>query len=220
MTGTQPATALVGERVTEGFRPVELDTPRGAVALQWYDVPAARVAAAFVGGVGGGFDTPARDLYPLLCRELAASGIAALRVRFRDPADLSEATYDLLAGLAFLEHHGAVVLGVVGHSMGGAVAIQAAAQDPLVRTVVTLSTQGYGAEPVADFPAERSILLLHGADDAVLPPLASERVYALAHGPKRLKVLPGAGHVLDEVAVEVHADVREWLLERLSDEGT
>jgi hypothetical protein len=33
----------------------------------------------------------------------------------------------------------------------------------------------------------------------------------LRHDPKRLVIVPG-GHVLDEAAEEVHAEVRDWLL--------
>jgi hypothetical protein len=36
-----------------------------------------------------------------------------------------------------------------------------------------------------------------------------------AREPKQIRILPGAGHVLDEAADEVYAVVHEWLQEHL-----
>lgn len=203
------AFALGAER--EGYQPVTAFTDRGEVHFRYYGAPAATRAALWVGGVGGGWDTPAHGLYPTLARELLPAGIASLRVRFRHPGRLAESVLDVLGGLAFLESQGVEAAAVVGHSFGGAVVIQAAVQSELVRTVVTLAGQSYGAECVDALRPETSILLLHGTDDAVLPAFCSEHLAELAHDPRRLIRYPGAGHCLDEVASEVHDVVRTWL---------
>jgi hypothetical protein len=88
------------------YRRLEIRTSRGTVACRYYPRAEATHGAVWVGGVGGGFDTPAQNLYPRLCRELTAQGIASLRVRFRHPTILAEAVLDVLAGLAFLQSQG------------------------------------------------------------------------------------------------------------------
>jgi hypothetical protein len=198
----------------EGFHLFAIDTARGTVDARLYEAPGTRAGIALVGGVGGGFDSPARGLYPRLAAALRMEGITALRVRFREPADLREAVHDVLAGIALLEHRGVRRIGLVGHSFGGAVVIVAGASSPYVATVVTLATQTFGADAVAHLPP-RSLLLIHGAQDDVLPPACSEVVYRAAKGTKEILVLPGAGHGLEAVADEVFDRVLAWMLEAL-----
>lgn len=195
----------------EAYRPVLARTSRGDVAMRYYPAGDARAGAIYVGGVGGGWDTPAEGLYPRLCEELTGEGIAGLRVHFRHPTVLDEAVLDVLAGVRFLEEEGIGAVGLVGHSFGGAAVIRAAAQAESVRTVVTLATQGYGADPVSGLGPRCSILLIHGTGDEVLPASASQHVHRLARDPKELILYPAAGHTLDGVAGEVYRDVREWL---------
>lgn len=206
----------VGERHQEGYHPVKLTTSREDIYCRYYPVAGAKVAAIWVGGVGGGWDTPAKGLYPRLCEELTSEGIASLRVRYRYPTDLVEAVLDVLAGITFLHDEGIESIALIGHSFGGAVVIQAASQSEDVRTVVTLATQSYGANPVRELATRCSILLLHGTDDPVLTPLCSQHVYQLALEPKHLILYPGATHGLDEVADEVHSCVRNWVIEQLN----
>ncbi|MGB8024651.1 MAG: hypothetical protein WCF06_10075, partial [Nitrososphaeraceae archaeon] len=70
-------------------------------------------------------------------------------------------------------------VGFVGHSLGGSVVIEAAAAVPnIIRTVVTLSTQKYGAvDTVSQLRQCCSILLIHGTDDDILWPSCSSCVY-------------------------------------------
>lgn len=198
----------------DGFRRITLRTARGRIETRLYAEPDAASATLLVGGSGGGFDSPACNLYGVLGAELPAAGIACLRLRYRDPTDLDGSVYDAKAGLRFLVGQvGAGRLGVVGHSLGGAVAITAgvAAQ---VTTVVTLSTQSYGTETVDDL-APRPILLIHGTADEVLPPGCSVVTWRRARPPKELRLINGARHVLDEAAGEVHDLVRAWLVRHL-----
>ncbi|MDQ3872372.1 MAG: dienelactone hydrolase family protein, partial [Thermoproteota archaeon] len=110
-------------------------------------------------------------------------------------------------------------VGLVGHSFGGAVVIQAAAlASDVVSTVVTIATQSYGAtDAMAKLRNSRriSLLLIHGTDDNVLPVYCSEQIYQLAHEPKRLEVYRGAGHSLDEVSEEVYRLVNGWMVQHL-----
>lgn len=202
-------------RDPEGYWPVRLVTDRGTIDGRAYPVAGARTGCIWVGGVGGDFDTPARGLYPRLCKELTERGIASLRVRFRFPTDLDEAVYDVRTGIAYLQAQGIGVIGLTGHSFGGAVVIQAAARSEAVRAVTTLATQSYGADDVWRLQGRCPILLIHGREDPVLPPASSDHVYRIARQPKRLKLFAGAGHGLDEVAEEVHPEVRGWIVENL-----
>ena len=82
--------------------------------------------------------------------------------------------------------------------------------------MIPLSTQSYGAELVSRLAPGVSLLLAHGTADSVLPPRCSEQVFRLAREPKRLVLLPGAEHGLDEAADDVRELVREWIVEALA----
>lgn len=198
--------------VEAGYQEMALLTNLGDVECRYYRAPEARQGAIWVGGAGGGWDSPARgQLYPKLAADLLDKGISSLRVRYRHPNDLDQCTLDLLAGADYLEREGIDAMAVTGHSFGGAVAIQAAAAAPGVRTVVALSTQSHGAAPAAELGPRCSILVIHGTADQVLPPYSGEYVYRIAEEPKRLIMYPGAGHGLDEAAGELRQAVRDWI---------
>jgi dienelactone hydrolase len=196
---------------SSGYVEVELPTSRGDVAGRYYGPERPDAGVVFVGGAGGGWDTPAGGFYPKLCAELAADGFGALRVEFRAPRDLGECVVDVLAGAEYLSTLGVSRLGLVGHSAGGAAVIQAGARTPAARAVVTLATQSNGAQAAAELPPGCALLLAHGGDDEVLTPYNSRFAHRLAHKPKRLVLYRGAGHGLDEVAGEVHLLVGDWL---------
>lgn len=203
---------------------VKLDTERGEVVCRNYyyssntRYPAPSVAVVYVTGVGGGWGTPAIGLYPRLCCSLARIGIDGLRVRYRYPTDLLESVFDTLAGVAFLkEECRTKAIGLVGHSFGGAVVIQAAVQaSDIVSTIVTLATQSYGAaHEVSKLKQGTSALVIHGSDDKVLPAYCSEQVYQKAHEPKQIVLYKGAGHGLEEVSEEIYELVYDWLVNKL-----
>lgn len=198
----------------DGYRRLVLRTGRGPVETRLYEAPGSRAAVVAVGGVGGGFDTPADRLYPRLGEALRPLGLSTLRVRFRDPRDLHEAAHDVLAAVTALETMGIGHVALVGHSFGGAVVVLAGAASPAVVTVVTLATQSYGTDSVAEL-APRPLLLLHGTSDTILPPASSVSVFRRAADPKELGLFDGAGHGLDEAAREVFERVQGWLLEHL-----
>lgn len=208
------------------YQLVKLDTQRGEIVCRYYSSNThnpASVAVVYVTGVGGGWGTPAIGLYPRLCCSLARIGIDGLSVRYRHPTDLLESVFDTLAGIAFLrEEHRIKAIGLVGHSFGGAVVIQAAVQaSDIVSTLVTLATQSYGAAHViSKLKHGTSALMIHGSDDKVLPAYCSEEVYQKAHDPKQIVLCQGAGHGLDEVSEEVYELVYDWLVNSLLSQNT
>jgi hypothetical protein len=201
---------------SEGYEPVVQATTRGPIEMRHYPVAGSIKGAIFVGGAGGGFDTPVRGwLYPRLCSELQSDGITGLRVRYRKPNELEECVLDVLAGISFLEAADVNSVALVGHSFGGAVVIQAAALSPTVRTCVALSTQSYGTAPAADLGPLCSLLLAHGLDDEILPPDCSRAVYEIARQPKQLLLKDRVRHGLDEWADELPDLIGSWVLAEL-----
>ena len=146
---------------------------------------------------------------------------------------------------------GPVIL--IGTSLGAAVALQAAADDPRVRAIVaaetfsdletvaterapvfftagTIARAFAAAEKEARFQVDEvrpsrsaqrivaPVLLIHGANDVETPPRHSERVYAALSGPKRLILVPGAGHN-GSLQSEVWDQIERWLDELVPKTG-
>lgn len=198
--------------LAEGYEPITVETDRGGIDLRLYDVPETRAVAVFVGDAGGGWDSPGRGrLFSNLCTDFQEMGIAGVRVRYRQPNDLVECALDLLTSLHFVAGEGVEIAALVGHSFGGAVVAQAAANSEGVRTVVLLSTQSHGIEAIAQMPSGCSSLLVHGSADEVLPASCSHYAYDLAQEPKRLSLYEGAHHGLDEGGERLRREVRDWI---------
>jgi pimeloyl-ACP methyl ester carboxylesterase len=200
-----------------GYQEVTLDAGRGPVAARLYGPPGCAAAVLMVSGVGGGFGSPARGLYPALAGDLAGRGICGLRVRYRNPVDLDESVADVAAGVDELVRRGVSRVALVGHSFGGAVVIAAGVAASAVVAVVALATQSYGAAGAGRL-SPRPLLLVHGTEDRVLPATCSVHVYDLAGEPKELRLEKGAGHALDEVAGSLRPWLLDWLTQRLSAE--
>ncbi len=196
---------------------VTIESGRGPVHAMYHAVPGSTVALLAVGGTDGGFDGPADGLYPDLAAALAPHAIATLRLDFRihqAPNIVPEAVADLRAGVAFLAGAGIRRIGLLGHSFGGAVVIDAAADEPAVVSVATLATQTAGAQRVDEL-APRPILLIHGLDDIRLHPDCSRMLHERAGEPKRLVLLEGGRHSLRQVGEEVRRLLLDWFMETL-----
>lgn len=169
-----------------------------------------------VTGITGGFDSPADSLYPRLSVDLKNRDISVLRIKFRNPVNLAESILDTLLGIKFLKAENVEIFGLIGHSLGGAVIVQAAFNEKNVKTIVMLSTQGRGVDPISILPKDTSVFLIHGEEDQIIPLDISVFTYDLAHEPKRIEVYDAkAGHELETVADDVYVEIRDWILKYL-----
>jgi alpha/beta superfamily hydrolase len=168
----------------ELYELVQIETSRGRIDCAYYRAEGTDKGVIMVTGVGGGFDTPADRLYPRLCADLRESDISSLRIKFRNPKNLAEALIDILVGMEFLESENVRIFGLIGHSFGGAVVVQAAYNKKNVKTIVMLSTQGSGIDPISLLPKDTSVFLIHGEEDETISPDVSVLAYNLAHEPK------------------------------------
>jgi alpha-beta hydrolase superfamily lysophospholipase len=196
-----------------GTRHLLIHTTRGNIPMLLHVGAEAQRAAICVSGALGGLDGPA-FLYPRLGLELPRRGMTIARLDYRAPNEFDECLLDTMAGLSVLTRLGHQRIATIGHSFGGAVAINAATMSQAVTAVVALSSQLAGAHVVNEV-APRPLLLIHGSADTILPPQSSEAIYERALEPKTLKIIPGADHRLTEAADEVFDLTADWLLHRV-----
>ena len=201
------------EDSANGMRRAALETSRGVIPVLLHEALEKDRAVACVSGALGGFDGPAH-LYARLGDTLPSQGIAVARVNYRLPNDFNECLLDALAGLSFLKGIGHKHLALIGHSFGGAVAINAGTLNSAVTTVIALSSQLAGAHVVGDL-APRPLLLVHGTADTILPHRSSEMIYEKAGEPRELMLFEDADHRFSNRGDELFALVSEWLRQHL-----
>jgi alpha/beta superfamily hydrolase len=193
----------------------ELFTMQGMLTVLWHGPDDADRAVIAAGGAMGGLLGPADGLYQDLGGTFASQGIATLRLSYRKPNDFGRCVHDALAVAEMAARRGATRFVTVGHSFGGAVAVQLGmALGDHTRGVVTLSTQSAGCEDAAGL-CDTPMLLVHGDRDEILPAFASEVVHELAGGHGELVIVPGAGHLLSEAGDELRRRLAEWVPARL-----
>ena len=172
--------------ITPALRHLEIYTMRGLLTILWHSASSGAgargdraasdgTAGAVVacGGAMGGLLGPAEGLYHRLGAHLAAQGTPVLRVSYRRPNDLDACCLDVAAAVQLAVGAGASRVVVMGHSFGGAVAVQVGVALPTtVAGVVTFATQSAGCE-VAGGLGPRPLLLFHGDRDELLPLQAS-----------------------------------------------
>jgi alpha-beta hydrolase superfamily lysophospholipase len=201
--------------VTDTLDHLEMYTAEGLLSLLWHGAADHERVVIMVGGAMGGLLGPGKGLYQRLGDELAARGIGTIRVSYRVPNDLDRCVHDALASAELAARRGARSFVVIGHSFGGAVAIQAgAALGELAAGVVTFATQTGGAEAAESLTCP--LLLVHGDRDELLPHMASEMVHMIAPD-SELVVLEGAGHLLTEADAAIHERLIEWIPRRFED---
>ncbi len=190
---------------------LELYTMRGLLSVLWHGDAALENVVICVGGAMGGLLGPDGGLYQKLGDALPALGIGVVRIDYRKPNDLDRCVHDTLAIMELVARYGGRRFVTLGHSFGGAVAVQAAAhlERESVPGVVTFATQSAGCE-AADRLGDRNLLFFHGTADTILPSFASEMVQMMA-GTGELVMLDGADHLLSPAGGEV----LERLLEHL-----
>ena len=160
ITGVEPGDEIAGARK------VTIATTRGAIPLMLHSAPEKGRAVLCVSGAMGGFDGPSM-LYPRLGLEMPRRGLTIARLDYRAPNEFGECLVDAMAALTFLGGIGNERVALIGHSFGGAVAINAGTLSPIVTTVIALSSQLAGAH-VAGELAPKPLLLIHGAADTIL----------------------------------------------------
>jgi pimeloyl-ACP methyl ester carboxylesterase len=189
-------------------------------------------------GVAAHFNALGFDVLTYDSRAHGESGGDACTYGYYEKKDLSR-VLDQLGGGPVL---------ALGVSLGAAVALQAAAEDPRIAVVVAVSSfsdlRTVGAErapffasraniarafqlaeaeaafraddvsPVGAAPRIRApVLLVHGADDRDTRPAHSERIYAALAGPKKLVLVPGAGHN-DTLTPDAWREIDAWVAAR------
>jgi alpha/beta superfamily hydrolase len=192
---------------------VTMRTTRGSIPIILHAGEPTTRAVLCVSGASGGFDGPAK-LYPRLGSELPRKSITVARMNYREPNNFDECVLDTLATLIFLKGTGHQRAAIIGHSFGGAVAINAGTASPVASTVIAVSSQLAGAH-VAGNLAPKPLLLIHGTADEILPHRCSELIYEHAQEPKRLTLLDGADHRLTGRIDELLPLVDEWIATRV-----
>jgi fermentation-respiration switch protein FrsA (DUF1100 family) len=208
----ESAISLIGvERSGNAVREhLGLVTDRGTITCRFHRADEGDAAILWVFGSGGGLGGPAGGVYTRLGEQLQERGIASLELAYRRPAHLVECILDVLVGLAWLEREGRTRVVLVGHSFGGAVVLNAAAESDLVVAVAALSSQSAGVGDLAPL-SPRPLLFIHGGDDEVLPAAGSRQLYARAGEPKELILYPGCRHGLDQCREQLDVDLKRWI---------
>ncbi|HEY1357359.1 MAG TPA: alpha/beta fold hydrolase [Thermoleophilaceae bacterium] len=155
---------------------------------------------------------------------------------------------DVLAMCELMRGH-APAVALRGSSLGGFCAIHAAARDHSLAAVVAICPapedrllRGLRSDELTDFAVDRdaldpwlesldiydavgglgdqtALLLLHARGDEQIPYTVSEELYAAAHEPKRLLVLPGGHHRSLQHDLELQSVSRRFIEDAASRRG-
>jgi alpha/beta superfamily hydrolase len=208
--------ALAAEEVEimPGLVHMEVYTLHGLLTMLWHGPRDAPKVVVTCGGGMGGLLGPANQIYHRLGIALAAEGIGTIRVGYRKPNDLSRCVHDVAAATDLASRTGARRFVVMGHSFGGAVAVQAGVVlGEHCAGLVTFATQSAGCEFASEL-GDTPLLLFHGTDDEILPPDTSGVVQMLAgHGD--VVLLPGDGHLLNKNVDEIDERLDAFLTANL-----
>ncbi len=197
--------------IADGLRHLELYTMEGLLGIFAHGPEEATDAVLLCGGAMGGTLGPADGMYHRLGQRLAEAGIATYRVDYRRPNDLPTCVLDVCAVGQMASQGGAERFVTIGHSFGGAVAINTSLSLPAFsRGTVTLSSQSAGCERIAEL-APKPLLMFHGDRDQILPASVSETLKDLSGGHGELRILEGADHLLTSAAEEIEAELIDWI---------
>ena len=203
-------------QVTPTLRHIEIYTMEGLLTLLWHGDPECEHVVLMMGGAMGGMLGPSDGLYAELGERFAADGIGTIRIGYRKPNHLPRCVHDVCASADLASRSGARSFVTVGHSFGGAVAVQAGTVlAEHCRGVVTLATQSAGCEEAEHLTAP--LLLIHGMQDELLPAQTSEVVRMIA-GQGELMILEPDGHLLDKSRDAIVTKLLDWIPTHLTAE--
>lgn len=195
-----------------------LHTPEGAGALGRY--PAAVLCHP---------QPASADMHdPLvlsLARTLAQNGILALRFNFRGVGRSEGAQtdgrfepLDVAGAVEYVWHlretnHEKVCL--LGHAFGAVIALTYAPYDPRIRTVVAISLPLFRLGKGFGLTYDKPKLFITGEDDEVCPRHKLEPFVATLPGPKGIKIITGAHHLMrgyeSETTGAILTYIKRWV---------
>ena len=183
--------------------PLIIESERGNISCIWQaaEINNLHTAVLFIGGADGGFMGPS-DIYETLSELFIPLQIGVLRVDYRIhqfPNDVEQGVYDAQQAAKWLASRDYEKILIVGHSFGGAVAIEAAAQNTNIHGVVGIASQTAGAMNIASL-VDTPVLLIHGDSDTRLPVTCSIILYEMTSTPCQLAILEGGTHSLRQVS--------------------
>lgn len=188
---------------------VTIQTNHGDIEAVFVPCEGRTACVIFIGDEG------AQGVYRQLSEALAEeAGISSLRLRPRVPGEFTDGLLDTLAACSFLKGIGGETAVVVGHSYAGAVAVRAGTISPFIRAVVAIAPQRYGTQGVEEM--HKPLLLIHGANDDVLPPLASDDVYQRANEPKEMVIVEDTGHSFEGQGARLYELVDAFVRKHLA----
>jgi len=189
---------------------VTIQTNHGDFEAVFVPVQGRTACVIFIGDEG------AQGVYRQLSEALAEEcGISSLRIRPRVVGEFTDGLLDTIAACSFLKGIGAETAVVVGHSYAGAVAVRAGTISPFIRAVVAIAPQRYGTQGVEEM--HKPLLLIHGSEDEVLPPLASDDVFQRANEPKEMVIVEGTGHSFRDQGPRLYQLIDDFVRKQLAD---
>lgn len=210
-------TGIHSEKQNKNQERVIISTADGNIECIFHNARSARGIIWLCGALGG-FDGPSFGIFKILSERMVTDGFNSIRLHYRYPGDFEKCVQDVLTGVDYLKQKGIDKVALVGHSFGGAVAIQAGTMSREVKAVVGLASQTYGAQRVAEL-APRPLLLIHGERDRNLSVNCSKYIYQWAEEPKELSILKNNGHFLREAHRELLTVIRDWLIDKFGKRG-
>jgi len=161
------------------------------------------------------------SLTALLARQLADAGLIALRFNFRgvgksqgqqsdgrmEPLDLAGAIDYALAQPGA----DATKVCVVGHAFGAYIALLYAPYDVRIRTVVAISLPMYRVAGGLPKAFERPKLFVTGEFDEICPLFKLEPFVEQLKGPKGIKVIVGARHLMRDYEEAALATIMKYI---------
>ncbi len=207
-------TAVQVEKLVNNQEKIVLSIPDGSIQCIFHTAGSEKSVIWLCGALGG-MDGPSFGIFRILAERLISDGINSLRLHYSQPGDFEECVRDVLLGIEYMKQRAIKRVLLVGHSFGGAVAIQAGVMSKEVEAVAGLASQTYGAQNVARL-APRSLLLIHGERDRNLPADCSRLIYRWAKEPKELHILKNNGHFLREAHKELEEQLMDWIKARFS----